>query len=77
MNAPEPIASRASDESGTSMPRTPQPDVGRIYPLTMNHGTHVFVSRSELNRADFILNKVFFVGVCGVLVLVLLGNTGL
>src|ERR1700732_2076667 len=54
---------------GASMPRTSEPDVGRIYPLRVNHGTLVYVSREELDRANFVFHTVFFLGACSVLAL--------
>jgi hypothetical protein len=57
---------------GTSMPRTPQPDAGRIYPLSVNHGTKVYVNRKELDRANFVVHKVFLFGLCSVLALALI-----
>jgi cell division protein YceG involved in septum cleavage len=54
---------------GSSMPRTPQPEVGRIYPLRVNHGTLVYVNRQELDRANFVFHPVFLFGMCSVLAL--------
>jgi hypothetical protein len=54
---------------GASMPRTPQIESGRVYPLTVNHGTRVYVTQQELERANFVFHKVFLLGVCCVLAL--------
>jgi len=54
---------------GASMPRTPQPGVGRIYLLRVNHGTLVYVNREELDRANFVFHTVFLLGMCSVLAL--------
>ncbi len=45
-----------------SMPHSPQPEIGRIYRITVNHGYVVYVTEDELHRADFALNEVFWIG---------------
>jgi hypothetical protein len=52
-----------------SMPRTPQPEYGRIHPLTVNHGTLVYVNQKELDRANFVFHDVLIFGMCSVLAL--------
>jgi cell division protein YceG involved in septum cleavage len=54
---------------GASMPRTPQPEAGRIYLLRVNHGTLVYVNREELDRANFVFHTIFLLGMCSVLAL--------
>lgn len=53
------------------MPQAPQPDTGRVYRMTVNHGDVVYVTKGELDRAQFVLNKVFWVGMAcfGVLII--------
>lgn len=36
------------------MPRSPQPETGRIYPMPAQYGGTVYVSRAELDRSDFV-----------------------
>ena len=43
------------------MPRTPQPQVGRVYQFTANHGD-VYVTREELYRANFVLDRALWIG---------------
>lgn len=44
------------------MPNSPQPETGRVYRITVNHGFVVYVTKHDFERADFVLNKVFWVG---------------
>jgi hypothetical protein len=46
----------------SSMPRTPQPDVGRVYPVLVK--ATVYVNRAELDRANFALKTVPIIGAC-------------
>jgi hypothetical protein len=55
-----------------SMPRTPQPENGRVYPLRVNHGTRVYVNQQELDRANFVFHDVFILGVLSVLALAII-----
>jgi len=40
------------------MPRTPEQQTGRIYEISVNHGTVVYVTKDELARAEFVLDKM-------------------
>ena len=40
------------------MPASPQPETGRIYRITVNHGDVRYVNRKEIERADFVLHKL-------------------
>jgi hypothetical protein len=46
-----------------SMPRAPQPDTGRIYPVQLK-SVYVYVNRAELNRAHLARTKVPIIGLC-------------
>ena len=45
------------------MPHSPEPQTGRTQPLNINHGEVVFVTGGELDWANFVLSKVFLVGI--------------
>ena len=47
----------------TSMPRTPRPDVGRIYPVVVK-SVSVYVNRVELDRANFAFKIVPIISFC-------------
>jgi hypothetical protein len=47
----------------TIMPRTPQPEAGRIYPVVVK-SVSVYVNRAELERANFALKTVPIIGLC-------------
>ena len=36
----------------STMPRTPEPDSGFVFPVSVNHGYHVYLDRSELVRRE-------------------------
>lgn len=42
-----------------TMPQTPQPQSGRIYPISVLHGSRVYVNKRELSRADFVFHDLF------------------
>jgi hypothetical protein len=46
-----------------TMPRTPQPETGRIYPVAAK-GVSVYVNRAELDRANFALKTLPIIGLC-------------
>jgi hypothetical protein len=51
------------------MPHSPQPQFGRTYRMTVNHGYVVYVTEREYRRADFVFHDVFWIGMgCFVLV---------
>ena len=41
-----------------TMPRSAQPETGRIYPLCVSHGTVVYVNQRELRYADFVFHDL-------------------
>jgi hypothetical protein len=48
------------------MPRVPDPQTGRVYAITVNHGTVVYVTGEEWHWADFVLNNGLWLAVvCG------------
>jgi hypothetical protein len=52
-----------------SMPRSPQPQLGRTYQMTVNHGYVVYVTEMEFRRADFALHELIWIGMaCLVLI---------
>ena len=53
------------------MPSAPRPEVGRIYRMTVNHGTVVYVTRDEFKRAHVIVDKLFLVGMAAFFILML------
>jgi len=42
------------------MPRSPQRESGRIYEISVNHGTIVYVSKKELAHATFVLDRLLW-----------------
>lgn len=44
-------------------PSVPEPQSGRVRQMVVNHGTVVYVTDEEFQRADFVLNKVFWIGI--------------
>jgi len=44
-----------------NMPRSPEPDTGRIYRVVVNHGAEVYVTRAELNWCDFAQNETYWI----------------
>jgi hypothetical protein len=40
------------------MPRSPQPENGRIYPLPAQYGGVVYVNKQELDRRNFVRNDL-------------------
>ena len=46
------------------MPRSPQPETGRIYPIKAQYGVVVYVNKKELDRRDFV--RYYLTSVCGV-----------
>jgi hypothetical protein len=55
------------------MPRSPQPETGRIYAIPAQYGGAVYVNRVELDRRDFV--STYFFPVFGV-VMVLYFSVG-
>ena len=50
------------------MPRSPQPEIGRIYALPAQYGGVVYVNKQELDRRDFVRNDLSSAcAVCGIL----------
>lgn len=45
------------------MPGVPQPELGRTHEIIVNHGFRVYVTHDELQRADFVLHRVFWVAI--------------
>ena len=43
---------------GAHMPASPQPALGRVYSVTVDHGAIRYVTKEEFDRADFILGKL-------------------
>jgi hypothetical protein len=41
-------------EYASTMPRSPQPSVGRIYKVFVNHGTTVYINKQEFERLNFV-----------------------
>jgi len=54
------------------MPRSPQPEAGRVYQVTAQYGTVVYVNKQELARRDFAEHVLTPVAGLGMLVFVLL-----
>jgi hypothetical protein len=48
---------------GAKMPKDPQPEVGRTYQITVNHGTRVYVTKQELERAEFVFRTMPYVAI--------------
>jgi len=46
-----------------TMPQSPQPQTGRVYRIMVKHGTVVYVSKQEFDRANFVFHGLFDVGV--------------
>ena len=36
------------------MPRSPQPGIGRVYPMPAQYGGTIYVNKAELDRRDFV-----------------------
>ena|SRR5437868_10107188 len=45
-----------------TMPTSPQPETGRIYSIKVNHGFVRFVTKKELDFANFVFEKLFVFG---------------
>jgi hypothetical protein len=56
------------------MPRSPQPETGRIYRVTAQYGAVVYVSNKELNRFNFVKYDLAILSGIGMLGLFLLGT---
>lgn len=55
-----------------TMPGAPQPKTGRVYRITVDHGSVVFVNKQELAWANFVFHDLFNVAtVCFILIFVL------
>ena len=55
-----------------TMPYSPQPQIGRVHRIVVNHGYVVYVTAEEFKRADFVLHQVFWIGFYCTLVLMIL-----
>ncbi|HXH51509.1 MAG TPA: hypothetical protein VNM47_19390 [Terriglobia bacterium] len=42
-----------------TMPQAPQPQTGRIYPISVLHGSRVYVNKQELAHANFVFHELF------------------
>lgn len=42
-----------------TMPQTPQPQTGKIYPISVLHGSRVYVNKQELAQANFVFHDLF------------------
>jgi hypothetical protein len=40
------------------MPRIPQPDSGRVYPIPAQYGGTIYVNQAELDRRNFLSNQM-------------------
>jgi hypothetical protein len=56
------------------MPRSPQPETGRIYRIATQYGAVVYVSKQELNRFNFVRYDLAILSGIGMLGLFLLGT---
>jgi hypothetical protein len=45
-----------------SMPRSPEPETGRIYLFAVNHDAHRYVNQRELARARFAQSRLYPLG---------------
>lgn len=41
-------------EYASTMPRSPQPSVGRIFKVVVNHGATVYINKQEVERLNFV-----------------------
>ena len=46
----------------TSMPKSPQPETGRLKAISVNHGAIVYVTEEEFRRAHLIDHLLFYFG---------------
>ena len=46
----------------TSMPKSPQPETGRLKAISVNHGVIVYVTEEEFRRAHLIDHLLFYFG---------------
>ena len=56
------------------MPRSPQSETGRIYPITAQYGAVVYINKQELDRFNFVRYDLAILSGIGMLVLFLLGT---
>lgn len=56
------------------MPRSPQPETGRIYPIKAQYEVVVYVNKQELDRRDFVKYDLTTVTAVSGLLLFFLGN---
>ncbi len=52
-----------------AMPRSPQPEVGRVYPAGGGHNVWVFVTKNELAWEKFVRDDLMTAALCGVVAL--------
>ena len=52
-----------------SMPKTPDPATGRVVEINLNHGTRVYVTRRESDRARLILNEGAYLAIVSALLM--------
>ena len=55
------------------MPRSPQPETGRIYRVTAQYGAVVYVNKQELDRLDFAKYDLTIASAVGMLALFFVG----
>ena len=56
------------------MPRSPQPETGRIYPMKAQYQVVVYVNKRELDRWDFVKYDLLSASAVGAFVLFFLGT---
>lgn len=56
------------------MPRSPEPQTGRTYPMNAQYGGTIYVSRAELDRRDFVRYKLD--PISGVVTMLCFGTEG-
>jgi hypothetical protein len=55
------------------MPRSPQPETGRIYRVTAQYGAVVYVNKQEFEWLDFVKFDLWIASAIGMLALFLIG----
>ena len=55
------------------MPRSPQPETGRIYRVTAQYGAVVYVNKQELDRLDFVTYDLTIASGVGMIALFFVG----
>lgn len=54
------------------MPRSPQPETGRIYRVTAQYGAVVYVNKQEFDRLEFVRYDLWIASAVGMLALFLI-----